>query len=202
MTELEVKKSLRRLKVQADSDDWSERETAGFALRDLIEREFDPTFDLVEDWVSDSSERIRRAACLACMQRKRFTNDARLKRLLKRLDTIMADDSLYVRKCCGPFVVGYLGYTYPLITIPWLAKKARSTNFNVRANVAKAFTQALGGQYPEDAIGILEGLCKDQVPRVRSAVAAALRNVGRRNTSLLGRVSRLQALMEVEKPNV
>jgi hypothetical protein len=92
----------------------------------------------------------------------------------------MRDESLYVRKCCGPFVVGYLGYTYPDTTIPWLRAQARLANLNVRANVAKAFSQALGGNYPEEALKILASLAEDDRPRVQAAVAASIRNIVRR----------------------
>jgi 3-methyladenine DNA glycosylase AlkC len=178
----------------AASDQWHERETAGFALRDLLELNFEDGFRLTENWVDDPSENIRRAACLACMQRKRFTDEPRLRAVLSRLDRLMTDDSVYVRKCCGPFVVGYLGYTYPRITLPWLALRSRSADPNVRTNVAKAFTQALGGSHPADALKILRRLSHDRTPRVRSAVRSALRNIARRHP---GYAESLASLLEL-----
>ncbi len=169
-------KSLRKL---AASDDWSTREGAGFDLRNLIEEEFDAAMRLSESWVSDPSDRVRRAACLGCMQRKGHTDSRRVRSILRRLEKLMSDDSIYVRKCCGPFVVGYLGYTYPTLTLPWLAKQARKADLNVRANVAKAFTQALGRRHPVEGLAILKALAEDERPRVRSAVVSALRNMVR-----------------------
>jgi HEAT repeat protein len=173
--------TIRRLRVSANSDSWQEREEAGFALRDLIELHFDEGVRLTRDWVTDPSDRIRRAACLSCMQRKKYTSPRRLRVVLKRLTLMMSDDSLYVRKCCGPFVVGYLGYTYPELTLPWLLKQAVRTNVNVRTNVAKSFSQALGARHPREALEILNLLCEDARPRVRAATTSALRNVLRRN---------------------
>jgi HEAT repeat protein len=187
------------LKVEADSLDWQTREAAGFALRDLIEVEFDLGIRYTRDWVQDPSERIRRAACLACMQRKRFTTPQRLRVILQRLRLLMADDSLYVRKCCGPFVVGYLGYTYPSLSIPWLLTQSKRQNLNVRTNVAKAFSQALGGHFPKEALDILEPLAEDPSPRVRSAVAASLRNVLRRAPSYHADIQRRFASFRLSK---
>ncbi|RVE87080.1 hypothetical protein [Sinorhizobium meliloti] len=97
----------------------------------------------------------------------------------------MRDDDIYVRKCCGPFVVGYLGYTYPSIVIPWLAEKTSESDFNVRANVAKAFSQALGRRFPREAARVLSSLIPDERPRVRAAVKAATRNVASTEEGIL-----------------
>jgi 3-methyladenine DNA glycosylase AlkC len=179
----------------ADSKNWTTREEAGFELRNLIEQDFNTYLELTVSWPKDESPRIRRAACLACMQRKATTTSTRLRRILKRLEPLMMDDDIYVRKCCGPFVVGYLGYTYPNITIPWLVRQARRKDLNVRANVAKAFSQALGGQRPLDAMKVLKLLADDERPRVRSAVAAALRNVVRRGNAVSSLPKSLRELL-------
>ena len=147
-----LKSRIDALKRDALSEDWSERERAGFALRDLMELHFEEVFRLTETWVVHASDRVRRAACLACTQRKSRTDPSRVRAILSRLESLMTDESLYVRKCCGPFVVGYLGYTYPTITLPWLKRQASNSDLNVRTTVAKAFSQALGGRHP------LEGL--------------------------------------------
>lgn len=165
------------LYVLAQSDDWSLREEAGFSLRNLIEQHFEPGMLLSEAWPTDPSNFVRRAACLACMQRKAYTDEARVSSVLKRLATLMADDDLYVRKCCGPFVVGYLGYTYPKVSLPWLSTMARSENLNIRANVAKAFSQALGRQQANAGLDLLSVLSDDTHHRVRSAVRSSLRNI-------------------------
>lgn len=176
----DLKHRITELQHDALSDNWSKREEAAFALRDLMEAHFDDVMQLTESWITHTSERVRRAACLACMQRKASTDSPRVRRVLRRLVPLMKDDSLYVRKCCGPFVVGYLGYTYPVLTIPWLRGQARLRDLNVRANVAKAFSQALGGRQPLDGLRILTILATDDRPRVRQAVSAAVRNILRR----------------------
>jgi 3-methyladenine DNA glycosylase AlkC len=175
-----LRREIQRLKKLANSSDWVTREGAAFALRDLLEESFDDGMKLTEQWAADPSERIRRAACLGCMQRKKVTTPIRVRRVLKRLEQLMTDESLYVRKCCGPFVVGYLGYTYPDISLPWLRRQAQRRDLNVRANVAKAFSQALGKAHPREGLEILNVIADDNRLRVRSAVLSSLRNIIRR----------------------
>ncbi len=161
----------------AKSDNWTQREDAGFTLRNLIEQNFDEGMSLTQAWPTDASNFVRRAACLACMQRKAFTDASRARQVLERLSTLMADDDLYVRKCCGPFVVGYMGYTYPSITLPWLRTMGKSQDLNVRANVAKAFSQALGKHHGEAGLETLDQFASDTRHRVRSAVGSSLRHI-------------------------
>ena len=65
-----LRRQVARLYKAANSDDWWDRELAGFALRDLTEDNFANVMKLTKEWASDPSPRIRRAACLACLQRK------------------------------------------------------------------------------------------------------------------------------------
>jgi hypothetical protein len=116
------------------------------------------------------------------MQRKAKTSDDRLPAILRRLEILMRDDDIYVRKCCGPFVVGYLGYTYPGVVLPWLSKQTRSSDINVRTNVAKAFSQALGGRHPKEGVAILKLLAADDNRRVIQAVRSSARNISKRST--------------------
>ena len=152
MTAVQLTKFLRDLRRRAASDDWSEREGAGFALRDLMELHFDAVFSATQDWVRDNCDRIRRAACLACMHRKRFGTPTRIRRILGRMLILMRDESRYVQRASGPFVLGYLAYTYPAETIPFLRKAARSRNAWVRVNVVRTFSQAAGSRESSAAI--------------------------------------------------
>jgi HEAT repeat protein len=176
-----LRRRISELRKLADSDDWWDREIAGFALRDLIEDHFVEGMKLTHRWPKHSSARIRRAACQSLMQRKAKTTDQRLPPILKRLEVLMKDDDIYVRKCCGPYVVAYLASTYPRIVIPWLKNQARSADPNVRANVAKAFCQSLGSRRPEDGVAILKILAKDQRRRVRQAVLSSARNISKKS---------------------
>jgi hypothetical protein len=170
-----VESILSEIYILADSSDWGVRERAGFALRNLAEEFFDQVMGLTDAWVSATSPNVRRAVCLACMQRKRFTNAHRVEMIMSRMSIIASDDDVYVRRCCGPFVLGYLGYTYPEQVLPWLAVAAGDSDLNVRANVAKAFTQALGRRFPEEGMIILRPLLLDSSRRVRLAAASAER---------------------------
>jgi len=187
---MNLRRRISELRKLADSDDWWDREIAGFALRDLMEDHFVEGMKLTSRWPNHRSARIRRAACQSLMQRKAKTTDNRLRPILKRLEVLMNDDDIYVRKCCGPYVVAYLAYTYPRIVIPWLKDQTHSTKLNVRANVAKAFSQSLGARRPEDGIIILNLLAKDHRRRVRQAVLSSARNISKKGglgNSLHGR---------------
>lgn len=178
---MNLRRRIAELRKLADSDDWWDREIAGFALRDLMEDHFAAGMKLTGRWPKDRSARIRRAACQSLMQRKAKTTDERLPPILRRLELSMKDDDIYVRKCCGPYVVAYLAYTYPRIVVPWLKQQARSTDLNVRANVAKAFSQSLGARRPQDGVAILKVLAADPRPRVRQAVLSSARNISKRS---------------------
>jgi hypothetical protein len=192
---LNLRRRISELRKLADSDDWWDREIAGFALRDLIEDHFVEGMKLTVRWPEHRSARIRRAACQSLMQRKAKTTEDRLRPILKRLEVLMNDDDIYVRKCCGPYVVAYLAYTYPRIVIPWLKDQAHSTSANVRANVAKAFSQSLGARRPKDGLRILQILATDRRRRVRQAVLSSVRNIFKRsglgNSPPARRLSRL-----------
>ena len=179
--QMNLRRRVSELRKLANSDDWWDREIAGFALRDLMEDYFVEGMKLTSRWPNDRSARIRRAACQSLMQRKAKTTDERLPPILRRLELLMKDDDIYVRKCCGPYVVAYLAYTYPRIVMPWLKQQARSTDLNVRANVAKAFSQSLGTRRPEDGVAILKLLAKDPRRRVRQAVLSSARNISKRS---------------------
>ena len=186
---MNVRRRISELRILADSDDWWDREIAGFALRYLIEDRFIEGMKLTRHWPKHRSARIRRAACQSLMQRKAKTTDERLPPILRRLEGFMKDDDIYVRKCCGPYVVAYLAFTYPRIVIPWLKRQARSADLNVRANVAKAFSQSLGNRRPEDGVAILKILAKDQRRRVRQAVLSSARNISKKNRLADSRLS-------------
>jgi 3-methyladenine DNA glycosylase AlkC len=192
---MNLRRRISELRKLADSDDWWDREIAGFALRDLIEDHFVEGMKLTLHWPKHRSARIRRAACQSLMQRKAKTTDDRLRPILKRLEVLMSDDDIYVRKCCGPYVVAYLAFTYPRIVISWLKDQAHSTDLNVRANVAKAFSQSLGARRPEDGVTILNLLAKDDRRRIRQAVLSSARNIfkkgGLGNSPVARRISRL-----------
>jgi hypothetical protein len=155
-----LRRRISELCKLADSDDWWDREIAGFALRDLIEDHFVEGMKLTIRWPKHRSARIRGAACQSLMQRKAKTTDDRLRSILKRLEVLINDDDIYVRKCCGPYVVAYLAFTYPRIVIPWLKEQAHSSDLNVRTNVAKAFSQSLGARRPQDGVAILKMLAR------------------------------------------
>lgn len=166
-----------KLKKQAISDNWHNREFAGYALRNMFEENFDEIYPIIKKWTNNKNDRVRRASCLACMHRKKFGTKNRIVKILKLLEVLMKDDSKYVKKCCGPFVVGYLGYTYPQITLNWLNNQAIKTDENIRWNVAKSFSQALGRRFPHESLNILSKINYNDSKYVKSAIMSSLKNI-------------------------
>lgn len=176
----------------ADSSDWHVREDAGYRLRDLLENDVETVIALTQDWVEDPSPNVRRAACLGCLVRKgRRLEKDKWPPILRRLERLMEDGDGYVRKCCGPFVVGVLGWTYPDIVTPWIVRLAASEAENVRWNVAAAFSQAFGTKHPDVAMKALRILSDDPRPAVRRRVISSLKNVRKVEGGLGGEATAL-----------
>ena len=140
---------------------------------------------LLKKWTNNKNDRVRRASCLACMHRKKFGTKNRIVKILKLLEVLMKDDSKYVKKCCGPFVVGYLGYTYPQITLNWLNNQAIKTDENIRWNVAKSFSQALGRRFPHESLNILSKINYNDSKYVKSAIMSSLKKHSNKSSGSL-----------------
>lgn len=173
-----LQQRIEEIRLLAIDTDWKSREKGGFELRNLFADNFESIQPILTAWMNDKNERIRRAAVLACMQKKLHEQPYRVIRILDMLEISLDDTSRYVRKCHGPFVLGYLGYTYPTIVLPrieqWSRVKKRQYE---RWNIASAFSQAFGRRYPDEAIKVLTLLASDSRQLVWKAVASSLKNV-------------------------
>ncbi|MDX2085356.1 MAG: HEAT repeat domain-containing protein [Candidatus Melainabacteria bacterium] len=158
---------------------WQVREWGGFSLRGLMEKHFEEAFALSEPWVHDPSVNVRRGALIGCKLTKKSATPERVHQVLERISHFMSDENDYIKKNCGPFVVNELGSLQPEIVLNWLKIQAQIPNVHVRANVAKAFTQAFGKRYPQEAMSVLELLRDDPERRVQSAIISALKNLNK-----------------------
>lgn len=174
----ELPRKIEEIRILIIDNDWKLREKGGFEFRDLFSENFELVLPIVIEWINDNNERIRRAAVLACMQKKLHNQPSKIVALLDMLENSLNDSSRYVRKCHGPFVLGYLGYTYPAIVLPRIElwAKVKEQEYE-RWNIASAFSQALGRRYPDEAIKVLTLLASDSRPLVWKAVASSLKNV-------------------------
>ena len=174
--------SLSELYKFAIDDDWKRREQAGFELRARVEKDHISMLPHIDRWLEDPNDRIRRAAVLACMVRKKYGTPEIITKILVRIGKVLNDDSLYVRKCTGPFVLGYLGYTYPEITLPqiklWVDSYMNGPKY-ICWNLASAFSQALGRRYPDFALEILPRLAQHNDKFVQRAVIRSICNVAK-----------------------
>ncbi len=174
--------SLSGLRELAIDDDWKRREESGFELRSRVEKDHMSMLIHLDKWLDDPNDRIRRASVLACMVRKKFGTPEIISKILIRIEKVLNDNSLYVRKCTGPFVLGYLGYTYPETTLPQIKQWV---NFYINGpkyicwNLASAFSQALGRKQPDFALEILPYLSEHNDKLVQRAVIRSLINVAK-----------------------
>lgn len=174
------KLSLQQLKKMASHNDWKIRETAGFELRGRVEENYRYMLRVLDEWLADKNERVRRAAVLACMMRKKKATSNAIAALLNRLERALNDKSSYVRKCTGPFVLGYLGYTYPSISLPkirnWYRENKNGPKY-ICWNLASTFSQALGRRKPQVAANLLRLIINHPEKLVQRAVQRSLINV-------------------------
>ncbi len=168
------------LHSSAKDGDWRRREDVGFELRARMETDWRPTLCTVREWLTDDDPSVRRAAVVACMVRKRFGTPEIICALLEELERVLDDANPYVRRNLGPFVLGYLGYTYPDVVLPqlrrWVARFCNGPSYPCW-NLASAFSQALGRRHPIVALELLPQLANHPSALVRRAVARSLVNV-------------------------
>jgi len=151
--------SLSELMQTASSDDWRSREDAGFERRARTEEGFDQNYSVLNAWLGHNNEYIRRAAVIGCMVRKRYGTPEKIYRLMGLLENVLDDPSAYVRRNTGPFVIGYLGYTYPDTVLPilceWAKKYENITQPYICWNIVSAFSQALGRKHVQVALQVV-----------------------------------------------
>jgi hypothetical protein len=63
-----LRRQIARLYKAANSDDWWDREVAGFALRDLTEDHFGDVMKLTKEWASDASSAVAETRSNACVR--------------------------------------------------------------------------------------------------------------------------------------
>lgn len=185
------KYTLLELQREAANPDWERREVAGFELRRRVEVDWQAKLPVLDAWLVSDNEYIRRAAVLACMVRKRYGSPPCTIGLLEKIEKVLNDSSVYVRKCTGPFVLGYLGYTYPDVVLPqietWFDRYKDGHKYTCW-NLASTFSQALGRRQPQTALKLLPLLADHPDNLVIRATVRSLSNVA---TVLPGEVEAL-----------
>jgi len=160
---------------------WGTREAAAYAFASVLLKNFDEFYPLLKEWVRNDSENIRRAVSLAVKYIGKARKPEYGEPLLRLLEPLLSDRSIYVRKNLGPFAIGDgLLRTYPKPTMMYVEKWSHSQDDQVLWNVAMVFSSAEGAKHCDEAVKILRRLAEDERKFVWRAVASALKNLGRR----------------------
>jgi HEAT repeat protein len=170
---------LRRLAGDAN---WEVREWAGSAAGDVFGTHFGELYPVMEDWLRDNSQFVRRAVAIALMGASDRKHPERAEPLLALADTLVRDPAEEVKRNTGPFAVGnaLLG-KYPAETLEHVRGWARSDEQIVRWNAAMVFVSANARKHVAAGLEILSALATDKRRPVWMAVSSAAKNLAKRD---------------------
>jgi len=176
------KEAVKRLLFDLGNDtNWETREAASDAFASVLLKNFNDVYPQFQAWVKHDSENIRRAVALAAKKVSKVRKPEFGEPLLRLVEPLLSDKSVYVRKNLGPFAVGDgLLRAYPKLTVQFVKKWSQSQDEQVLWNVAMVFSAAEGAKHCDEALPILKRLAADERRYVWRAVASALKNLGRR----------------------
>jgi 3-methyladenine DNA glycosylase AlkD len=168
---------LRRL---AADGNWEVREWAGSATGDVFGEHFDELYPVMEDWLRDPSQLVRRAVAIALMGASDRKHPERAEPLLALADTLVRDPADEVKRNTGPFAVGnaLLG-KYPAETLAHVRAWARADEEIVRWNAAMVFVAANARKHVAAGLEILSALAADKRRPVWMAVSSAAKNLAK-----------------------
>ncbi|MDP9181052.1 MAG: DNA alkylation repair protein [Chloroflexota bacterium] len=170
---------LRRLAADAN---WEVREWAGSATANVFAAHFGELYPVMEDWLRDPSQFVRRAVAIALMGASDRKHPERAKPLLALADTLVRDPAEEVKRNTGPFAVGnaLLG-KYPAETLEHVRAWARTDEEIVRWNAAMVFVAANARKHVAAGLEILSALAADKRRPVWMAVSSAAKNLAKRD---------------------
>jgi HEAT repeat protein len=170
---------LRRLAADAN---WEVREWAGSATGDVFGDHFDELYPVMEDWLRDPSQFVRRAVAIALMGASDRKHPERAEPLLALADMLVRDPAEEVKRNTGPFAVGnaLLG-KYPIETLEHVRMWARADEQIVRWNAAMVFVAANARKHVAAGLEILSALAADKRRPVWMAVSSAAKNLAKRD---------------------
>ena len=173
------KKAVKELLLKtADHTNWEVREYAANAFANAHYENRDFYKDL-QKWSKHSSENVRRAVVFSALALRDKEN---LSKAFSLLEPLLFDNSKYVKKNLGPFILGSLfGNKFPRETIRQLKKWSKIRDGNVRWNIIMSFNNSFGNRYPEEALGVLKYLIGDVDLTVKRAMLSTLRFLSKKH---------------------
>ncbi len=166
------KRVKEQLLKSADHPNWEVREYAAGAFANTLYENNDLYKDLIK-WTKHSSENVRRAVVFSALALRDKEN---LNRAFSLLEPLLFDDSRYVKKNLGPFILGScIGNKFPGETFRQLKKWSRIRDSNVRWNIIMSFNNSFGKKYHEDALKVLKYFTGDVDLTVKRAMLSTLK---------------------------
>lgn len=159
------------LKISNDPN-WEVREYAGNAFADTLYYHKDFLTDL-EEWSKHPSENVRRAVVFSALG---VRDEKNYKTGFSILKPLMSDNSVYVKKNLGPFILGSLyGGKFPEETAEFLKKTGSSNDPYVKWNVIMSFNNSYGKKNPDLAFDVLRMFKEDEDIIVIRAMRSTLK---------------------------
>ncbi len=167
------KKSVKEILIKtAEHPNWEVREYAAGAFANTLYENREFYKDLIK-LTKHTSENVRRAVVFSALALRDKEN---LDNAFSLLEPLMFDNSRYVKKNLGPFILGsYFGNKFPKETIRQLKIWSRIRDGNVRWNIIMSFNNSFGKKYPEEALKILKLFTGDVDLTVKRAMISTLR---------------------------
>jgi len=162
----------------ADHNNWEVREYAASAFANTHYENREIYKDL-QKWTKHPSENVRRAVVFSALALRDKEN---LDKAFTLLEPLMFDNSKYVKKNLGPFILGSLfGNKYPRETIRQLKKWSKIRDCNVRWNIIMSFNNSFGNSHPEEALKVLKYFIGDIDLTVKRAMLSTLRFLSKKH---------------------
>lgn len=170
-----VKKQLLKI---ADDPNWEVREYAGNAFSSVLKDNKELYKEMLE-WTKHPSENVRRAVVFSAIG---LRNEEGIKKAFAIFKPLMYDDSRYVKKNLGPFILGcYFGNAFPEEVLNQLKKWSRIKDEHVRWNIINSFNNSFGNKHPEDALEVISLFLNDENNTVKRAVKSTLNHLSKRH---------------------
>jgi len=170
------------LTTLADDEHWLVREDAHDIWGELLKKDFEQVFPILQTFSTHSSANIRRCVAIAVRNAGNLRKEEWAEHLIRLLEPIISDKTVYVRKNVGPYAIGDgLLRCYPDFTLKHLHRWAYRKDEGTLWNVAMAFASYGGNKNWRKGMKILAQLAADERRYVWRSAASALVYLARRH---------------------
>ncbi len=177
----------RLLTTLANDEHWLVREETHEIWGELLKKNFQQVFPILQTWSTHSSANLRRCVAIAARSAGNLRKVEWTEPLIHLLEPLLSDKTAYVRKNLGPYAIGDgLLRCYPNLTLKHLRRWAHRRDEGTLWNVAMAFASYGGNKNWREGMKILTKLATDKRLYVWRSVASALLYLARRHPEVRG----------------